>query len=507
MRRVKLLLLAAFGVAALFLAGCLFVPARPTGEVEGFVVDSGAGSPVVGASVTAYPLDGMPEYWARSPYFSPTATTDANGHYRLVLPKGTYVITVTKDGFATTRIEGVKVASTVKLNIIEKPVFNPNWSLEPPKVTLTGVTEGATYSGPISYRVDAEGANDIRLIYVALGKTPGSGWLTAPRQIFESTYTTGDTTIDPADFGVSGWTTFEVVVYDQNENRTHLIRHIYIEPAAGVPTIRPPQNPGILAVTLSKKVYFYGQPLSIPSGKGELEIHAAPPGSNLYIELTWDASPDDASITGYRIYRKLAGETDWTLVGTVGAAGDPTASYQWRDGSPELKVGVEASYQIRAYVGNTESAAITASATPLPTWDVRLLEPADEATGVSLTPTFRWQPTQLVGNDQVYRLWLNDATQGWWFLISDFLLNQTEVAYSDLYIYAPWTAAGKTPVAGTPWERLQPFRNYEWYLDFAAAYDDFANPTAVSVAINDWVTGDFVGLPATDFFSFTTGEE
>jgi hypothetical protein len=177
------------------------------------------------------------------------------------------------------------------------------------------------------------------------------------------------------------------------------------------------------------------------------------------------------------------------------------ASYRWRDSSAALKVGVEASYQVRAYVGDSESAAIEASATPLGTWDVRLLAPADEAIGVSCTPTFRWQAVNPVGADQVYRLWLNDATQGWWYLMSDFLLNDTEVPYEELLVYPG------APVAGTPWERLQPYRNYEWYLDFAVAYDDFDDPTAVSVAQNDGVTGAYPGLPATDFFSFTTGEE
>lgn len=196
---------------------------------------------------------------------------------------------------------------------------------------------------------------------------------------------------------------------------------------------------------------------------------------------------------------------DYALVGTVAATG--ATSYLWRDSSPALKTGVEASYQIRAYVGDTESAAIEASTTPLGAWDVKLLAPADEAIGVSLTPTFRWQAVNPVGSDQVYRLWLNDATHGWWFLMSDFLVNETEVPYEDLLVYAPWTATGGTPVAGTPWERLQPYRNYEWYLDFAVAYDDFDEPTAISVANNDGVTGEYPGLPATDFFSFTTGAE
>ncbi|HID09152.1 TPA: carboxypeptidase regulatory-like domain-containing protein, partial [Candidatus Micrarchaeota archaeon] len=135
MKRVKyLLLLFPVGVAVAFMSGCLFIPARPTGTVEGYVVDAGAGSPVVGALVTAYPAGDEPVYWVGSPYFSPTAITDENGYYRLTLPKGTYVITAVKEGFATTRVEGVVVGSTAKLDIIQKPVFHPGWPLEPPEV-------------------------------------------------------------------------------------------------------------------------------------------------------------------------------------------------------------------------------------------------------------------------------------------------------------------------------------------------------------------------------------
>ncbi len=512
MRRVKYALLVLLSVLIALLTGCLFAPAPPTGTIEGYVVDAGAGSPVVGATVKAFPMDdnGEPMYWVTTGYFNAMATTDAEGHYKLVLPKGRYVVVAEKDGYATSRVEGVVVASTAKLNIIEKPAFNPAWPLEPPEVTVTGVTEGGHYSGPISFKVDAHGPNDIRYIYVALGKTPGSSYLTAPRQIYESTYTTGDKTIDPAVYGVEGWTTFEVVVYDQNYNRTHVIYHIYVEPSTGPATIQPPANLKALAVTLGKKVSFYNEAMTVPSGRGDIEIHAAPEGGNLYVELTWNASPDDPSITGYHIYRRLAGEADYYLIGTVAAEGSQTASYTFRDASPDLQVGVETMYQVRAYRGDTESAAVEASTTPLDTWDVRLLEPADNATDVSLTPTFHWEPTKLVGKDQLYRVRIYDEVQGWWPLLSsgdpENLRNKTECTWDEIYVYSlaydMWI-----PKEGTPWERLQPYRSYEWLIDFAVAYDDYDNPTAISIAVNNGAASEYLSVPATDYFQFTTGAQ
>jgi len=522
MVRAKKLLVALTGLAALALAGCMFIPAAPTGVIEGFVVDHGAGEPVVGAVVMAYPEGGdVPLYSVGSHYYGPVAVTDADGHYRLTVPEGTYTVRAEKDGHAISIAHGVVVGSTAELDLIMKPVFNPDWPVEPPEVTVTiegqAVTPGdelvltaGQLADGLDYRVDVQGPNDISIIYAALGKTPGAGYTTGTREAFYSTYTTGDTALDPANYGVEGRTTFEVVVYDVNENRSHLIFPVVLPEPAAPPSIQPPANLKALAVTLSKKLAFYNGTMIVPSGSGEIEIQAAPEGGNLYVELTWDASPDDvvvggSGVSGYRIYRKLAGEADYTLVGTVAQGdlrydsdGDDVPDmYLFRDLSPELQVGLEATYQVRAYRGNTESAAVEASTTPLDIWDVRLLEPADDATDVSLEPTFRWEPTQLVGSDQYYVWVMWDLACGAGVLLYADFLNQTEFNYADL------------GAANSSYERLQPHRVYQWYIGEAVAYDDFGNPTAISIAVNDvgWLTGNpHVGVPATDLFTFTTGD-
>jgi hypothetical protein len=178
LRRV---LLGGLILSAPALSGCLFVRAPSTGVIEGYVTNHLSGEPVVGATVRAWPLGGeAPRYTVISDYYGATAVTNSEGYYRLVVPEGLYVVEVRKDGHATSRVEGVKVGSTVRVDIVQKPVFNPNWPVEPPEVTVTGVTEGMTISGPISISVEARGPNDIQLIYVAFGKMPGAGWLTSP---------------------------------------------------------------------------------------------------------------------------------------------------------------------------------------------------------------------------------------------------------------------------------------------------------------------------------------
>ncbi len=507
------------GLLCALLAGCMFITGPPIGTIEGVVTDAGAGAPVEGAWVIAYPAGGSPpQYSVDTDFFRPAALTDAEGRYRLVVPKGEYVVEATKDGYAGSRVAGVVAGSTATVDLIQKPAFNKEWSVTPPDVALWVEDPHAAprgYSGPIDFRVDVAGDNDIQYIYAALGKTPGAGWTTGTRLIYMHTYTTGDATIDPAAFGVEGWTTLEVVAYDQNDNRTHRLVPVYIEPQAGRP-LDPPADLRALAVTISKQLPFYDYEESLPvtTGAGEVDLRAAPAGANLYVELEWGASPDDAEvggggITGYRIYRRLEGEGDYSLVGTLAQGGGVfdegvLQHYLFRDSSPELGEGVTAEYRVRAYVGDKESAAVEASTTPLGSWDVRLISPGEGAVGVSTTPTFSWEPTRLVGSDRVYTVVLWDLAQGHWVYTSDFLVNVTACAWDDMLI-DPGISKEESP-----WERLQPHRVYEWYVDSAVAYDNYADPTAVSVAANHiymYMRHPYVSLPATDKFSFTTGEE
>jgi len=497
MNRTKALLVVVLALGAVFLSGCLFVPALPTGTIEGHVVNHLSGEPVVGSRVTAFPSGGdIPEYWVGSDYFGPLGTTNAAGYYRLVVPEGMYTVEFRKYGFATSRVEGVKVGSTARIDVVQRPVASPTWSLEPPKVTITGVAEGDTVIGPISVKVDAHGPNDIQHIYAAFGKMPGAALLTAPRAVFSDTYTTGTFSIDPATYGVSGDTTFEVVVYDWNDNRTHVIYRVFVTPGVDGP-VSPPLAPianilvdplrGVLigpetalAVTLGKQIAFFG-----------LDPAAAPPGANLYVELRWRRSPHDlAPVTGdgYRIYRRLAHEADFRLLYTVNATG--ALAYIYRDSTPDLMVGLTAFYRITYFRGTAESAPLEASATPLPTWDVKLVSPADEVTGVAHLPTFTWAPTALVGTTQFYQVRVWDTPHGGFSLTITALLNATSVTY--------------TGIPGTGFERLQPHRMYQWDVRAALGIDLDAN--AVSVATNFGYTAVFPTQVPWEIFSFTTGD-
>ncbi len=498
MNRKKLIAGLVLALGTAFLSGCFFDSAPPTGTIEGYVTDYLSGEPVAGAHVVAYPLGGGPPmYGVGSGYYGPFATTGGNGFYQVVVPKGMYVVEVRRDSHATSRVEGVQVTSTVRLDIVEFPSANPTWSLTPPTVTITGVAEGDTVSGPISVKIDATGPNDIQHIYAAFGKMPGAALLTSPRAIYSNTYTTGTFSINPADYGVAGATTFEVVVYDYNNNRTHVIYRVTVTPGADGP-VSPPLAPTAailtdavfsvlipartaLAVTLSKKVGYFG-----------LEPAAAPAGGNLYVELRWlRSTPDATGVTGdgYRIYRKLATETDYRLLYTVNATG--VATYIYRDSTPDLQVGLRADYRITYFRGTAESAPLEGSATPLPMWDVKLVSPSDEATGASLFPSFTWAPTATVGTAQFYQVVIWDYPHGPATGVLISVLGATSTTY--------------TGIPGTRWERLQPHRMYHWEMRAALAYD-VTTANAISIATNQGYTTVFPTQTPWEIFTFTTGD-
>ena len=470
--------LAFLAVLGLGLTGCALWEAPPTSVITGYVVNANGGEPVPGTQVWLRGLDTN---------VTRITSTDRRGRFSVRVPPDVYEISLEKEGYAGSRVIGLDAREPVEIRIVQREVFNPQWSTRPPEIELKGIEEGGEYQGEIPFRVDVTADNDVQYIYVALGKTPGSSFLTAPRFIFVETPSTGDQALDPRLFGVRGPTTFEVVVYDLNGNRTHLIKRITVVPPEGL--VAPPPELQAVAVTLSKQIQFFG-----------VEGQAVPRGTNLYVELSWWAS-ETPDVQGYRIYRSFDGE-NFTAIGQVHAG-----RRFFADSDPRLAVGKWVYYYVTALRGGEESPPSAIVKTrPLPPWDVRLVAPADEAVGVSRTPTFRWEPTREVGLYRLYGLVLWDTVLGdfaFWLTPEppDFLINRTSYR---------WNEDGR--FTGTPWETLQPNRVYEWEVVYAVALDDLENPTAVSVAVNRFGIEDervpirAISLEATDNFSFTTGE-
>ncbi len=459
----------------LLVAGCAIFPPEPESQITGYVTNSGSGEPVSGSRVFLHGL---------TTNFSTVTMTDSRGQFKVRVPPDRYEIQLSKPGYAGSWVIGLNAQTPTEIRIIQREVFNPRWSTRPPRLELRGVGDGDRFQGEIKYRVEASGENDIQFIYVALGKTPGSAFLTAPRQIFQETPTTGDQTLDPAAFGARGQTTFEVVVYDMNGNRTHLIREITVVPPEG--PVNPPQELRAIAVTLGQQIGFFG-----------IDKQAAPARANLYVELSW--RPSGADLTGYRVYRSFDGES-FQPIAQLGAG-----QRFYTDSDAALAVGRRVYYRVTALRGGDESEpSNTASTRPLEAFDVRLISPADEARNIPRTPTFRWEPTRKVGRYQIYGVVLWDTVLGdaaFWVTPEppQFLINRTSWR---------WNEDGR--MTATPWETLQPNRIYEWEVAYALSVDDLENPTAVSVAANrlglenEKIPIRAIGIPATQNFSFTT---
>lgn len=463
---------------SLWLAGCGLLAPSLTSQITGYVVSANSGPPVASGRVAVRGLETG---------FATTIFTDGRGRFSLRVPADRYELTLSKRGYAGSQVIGLDAQTPKAIRIVQREVFNPSWSTRPPVIDVQGIKEGDRFQGEIPYRVDVSGDNDIQYIYVALGKMPGASFLTHPRYIFAESSSTGDQAVDPRLFGVYGPTTFEVVVYDVNGNRTHLIRRIVVEPPEGLVT--PPGELSAVAVTLGNQIEFFG-----------LEGQAAPVDANVYVELDWRPSRA-MGLTGYRVYRSFDGE-DFEAIATTHAG-----QTEYKDSSPTLAVGKRIYYRVTAFRGTEESDPSNIARTrPLETFSLELVSPSDGEANVSRIPTFRWRPTRRVALYHIYGVVLWDTVLGdssFWVTPDppEFLINRTSYRWNE-----------DNQMTGTPWEVLQPQRTYEWEVAYAIAANDLENPTAVSVAINrfglfnEGVPIEPVGLPATDNFSFTTGD-
>lgn len=357
-------------------------------------------------------------------------------------------------------------------------------------MTVGQVDEGEVFDaiwGSIPFTVTSSPAAPLgtHVIFAALGHTPGSRFATGERAAWFGTNSTGQRYLSPWDYAAQGDTTFQVVVYDYNYNRTHIIRNIRVTyPFFAHADLVAPRAMGALAVTTSKQIGFL----------------AAPPGGNLWVELRWvngfnfEVGIQNGWVVGCRVYRSFDG-VNFTPLRTLGG---------WdcgffRDSSADLAVGRKTYYRITNFVGNQESEpSNVVTTTPLPAWDVRLTAPADNAQNVSVTPTFTWTPTARVGAHQYYVGVLWDTLSGESVTLANW-------AQHPLVDQTSWTWNQDGSFNGTEWETLQRGRSYEWQLILAYALDHPTNPTAVSVAADPWGDGLWsAGVESTDFFTFTT---
>ncbi|ADD27639.1 carboxypeptidase-like regulatory domain-containing protein [Meiothermus ruber] len=402
--------------------------------LSGAILSEGAGAPVQGASLRLY-FQGT---------LLRTATSDGEGRFTFDrLPEGGYRLEVQKSGMAGSVVEGIPVPAMSSVTVIQKPAFDASATTTPPtlKITQNGTNslEGQTFTNTIPFRVQVDTSKDyvkpMRYIYVALGRTPGSAFLsqtaTSSRSFFASTEDTGSQTLAGSQVAGLGDTDgervyLEVVAYDFNNNRSHYILPItFINTASTqTSTVSAPTQVAATAITLTQAVGFYSvkAPLSltVPLGKGQIgEMPlAAPEGSNLYVEVRWCYTASAVPFA-FDIERSQDGQ-NWTRVGTVGGARSascPTSAFNrpffFRDASSDLTPGQTYYYRVVAR-GANRAESTPSSTTPLPPFFAPLQAPADEIKNVSKKPNFVIGHPQLnLGADgAAYNLVLWDTLTG-----------------------------------------------------------------------------------------------
>ncbi|MER3537611.1 MAG: hypothetical protein C4301_09055 [Thermus sp.] len=416
---------------------------KPSGPytLGGTVLSEGAGGPVVGSTVRLYLGTTLMD----------TATTDAQGRFSFSnLPEGTFRLEAQKPGMAGSVMEGIRVPQMPSVTLIQKPAFDQSLSTTPPTLVITqngtDPLAGQTFTDAIPFRVQVDTSKDyvkpMRFIYVALGRTPGSGFLTATatssRLLFSDTEDTGNQVLSGSAVAGLGDASgseiyLEVVAYDFNNNRSHYLIPLTFKNtnSAQRNNVQAPLGVTATAITLGQAVGFYSvqAPLKLnaPLGRGlfgelPLDPQAAPQGSNLYVEIRWcytNTTPS-ARPFAFDIERSTDGQ-NWTRVGTVGGGANrscPTNPFNrpfyFRDASADLVPGQTYLYRVVARGNNQVASSPPSSTTPLPPFEAPLLSPLDEAKNVSKTPDFQIGHPQLqIGADgAAYNLVLWDTLTG-----------------------------------------------------------------------------------------------
>ncbi|RTH01944.1 hypothetical protein CSW47_11715 [Thermus scotoductus] len=405
--------------------------------LSGTLVSEYAGAPVAGSTLKLY----------REGNLVATTQSGADGSFSFTtLAPGVYRLEAQQPGMAGSVLEGIRVPEMTSVTLIQRQAFDATATTTPPTLLITQdgtqSLEGGTFTNTIPFRVQVDTTKDyvrpMRYIYVALGRTPGSAFITNSatwtRQVFSNVEDTGNRALSGANvagFGsASGETVYvEVVAYDFNLNRSHYLIPITFKNTSANQNnnVSSPTRVAATAITLSQAVGFFSvkspTTLKVPVAKGTmgeltLDPEAVPEGSNLYVEVRWCYTAT-ATPFAFDIERSTDG-TNWTRVGTVGGARSSSCPdnpldrpFFFRDASPDLTPGQTYYYRVVARGANrAESQA--SSTTPLPPFFAPLLSPADESTGVSRTPDFTIGHPQLgIGADgAAYNLVLWDTLTG-----------------------------------------------------------------------------------------------
>lgn len=375
-----------------------------TAPLRGTVVDQNIGAPVAGSTITV----------SRAGTVLGTVTTGADGTFTLSdLSAGSYDLKARKSGMAGSDLYGVVVdTDTPAVSLVQRPAFETSATTNPATLVITradgSALAGATFTDKVDFQIKTAPTSDhvgpIRVMYAQLGRTPGSGgvtgsttasnWNYSPPQDKTGVIDTGPVTTSgnfTAGFGsAAGERVYlEIMTVDYNYNYSRYVVPINLinTGAAAAPTVTAPTGVAATAFTL-KQEGSWTTPNSVPTPD------AAPNGSGVFVEVRWCYTNVAAKPFAFDIERSSDGTT-FTKIGTVGGGADAAACnadqslrpFNFKDTSADLSVGKTFTYRVKARGANTVAGS-DSQTTPLAQFTPTFIAPADETTGVSLTPTF-----------------------------------------------------------------------------------------------------------------------
>lgn len=482
------------------------------------VSEYNSGSSVEGAQVAAYDRNGN---------LVETKLTDPSG--KVYFDQQTYSkFILTKTGHAITTIElagntgPLSIDATLRPYVFIQPATNDitlqiELSDEDGKVLES--TEDGTYSLVDDQEITVEAtatsiAFPISHMYLKIGSVPGAEYLSSPRYYEEGNHIQGQIQLS----GFSGFTILYVDAYDNNDNRYLCIIPLFVQNSkqnASKPYIveeNTDSKYSVRSCTVSVGNEYYSYSSHLSTSNPTPTPLGASKGMNLYVELYWKAWENSTQKrytnppSGYRIYRSFDG-VNYYHVATV-----PPELSIYRDSSSQLECGKRVWYAVSSVYSFGESPkTVLGSVVPLPMVYITTVNPSDNATNVSTTPTFSWHFTGLESYSSevtyTYDLWLYDTTVAEkLFYASKDGVNTFSTTEEYVTIDFPsyrWIMYGSSNYITA----LQPGHPYEWAPELLVGEWLDEKNNSLSAAINCNYNSKYLAptIPPEKYYLFVTG--
>jgi hypothetical protein len=468
-----------------------------------------------------------------------TGTTDALGHFKSYLFDEAYTVRVTGTNRATSLVTNYKPVSIPVIEMASNLAQTDYDQIPTLTVKLQDSLDHEIASGDEiverSVKVTINSDELMDVLYLGLGFVPAATARTAAAfGVHEAIFTVS---LD----GEDGKTIpLHIVAYTPNRTRLDQIVYLPIDYTAGTVTpIEAPVSPWVYGWTSDADVEFYSVteklgkalPGRIPSSKlSKLKSNLAKApslehtttGVNMLAYIGWDAPSGVTDLAGYNVYRKIKGGEYEKVCYT-------TLDYCYDKGF-DLNPGSTYYYKVTAVYsdGQESPGAETEEVVPLDIWKVKMTTPADNATGVSRTPTFTWKPVISATNSGTPHIGgaSLDDSEIYYVFYGPWIYDQ---AVSDQHIFNDYEFVTQGPAQQSivflggsgSWIRIYPdgdyeyqtealekMKTYEWGLDLASAVAQTGETGSnmwFSTTIDLGYGFDYWENPADAYNRFTTG--